>query len=223
MNLSPLSRSWIGLISLTLVGCFTLGLSWYGIGAAPVIAAPQVSFAELPAEIGGWHGTELALTDQEYEVLDALDVASVQFTDDAGRIAYVHTAVWDNPDYVAEVCPHHPTVCYRNTGWTAVDEKLIELDVPEVGLVPVQLLLLSREKVRVVVAFTYEIGEFHFTTDRGARAVQMQLLSRHTWPPVTKFLVQTAAPSIDEGFETVRPLLAGLIGWNATASRPASI
>ncbi|KAA5546249.1 EpsI family protein [Roseiconus nitratireducens] len=223
MKFSTQTRSTIGVVAVALVSVVMIGLTLAGVGAPPVIEKPKFQLEDLPQEIGPWRGQSVALSEQEYEVLDAIDVASLRFSDDLGRVAYVHAAVWNNPEYVAETCPHHPEVCYRNTGWKLVGKQTAELEVDGVDSLPVQFTLMQQGDQRVVLGFTYEVGDQHYITDSGARLVQLELLGRPTWPVVTKYLVQTSAASIEDARPVIEPLLGGMIEWHAKTVREAGL
>lgn len=202
------------------------GMTWMGLGAAPTIESPAIRFASLPTKLGPWVGETIQLSDEELETLDAADEASFRFQNPQGRVAFVHVASWDDPQFVGESCPHHPEVCYRNTGWEILGESTVRVPIEIRGesttQVPIKLLRMRRDEQRAVVGFVYEIGDQHFVDELGARRIQFGLLTKDHWPFVSKYLVQTSAESMTEAREVIEPLTEQLIRWHKRTSHTRS-
>ncbi len=172
-----------------------------------------------PTIIGRWNSELAELSDGEYGVLNASDVSSRKFTDPSGQVAFVHMATWTDPDEIAETCPHHPGVCYAGNGWFSVETRAVQLEVPGVGFVPVEISVMQRDNQRIVIAFTYEMGQFRFSTDTDARLAQTQMWGQRQWPPVTKYLIQISAAEIEGAMPIVDELLSACIAWHNREDR----
>ncbi|MFK8110868.1 MAG: exosortase-associated EpsI family protein [Rubripirellula sp.] len=210
MKIKPLPRLAISLVSILVVSCVMIFVERV---SAFVVADPIVQLADAPRRMGDWIATEAELTDAEFGVLNASDVASLRLTDPLGRRAFMHVATWADPDEVAETCPHHPGVCYAGNGWFPAETKLIQLDVEQMGLVPVEISVMERNDQKIVIAYTYTMGKESFATDSAARLAQAKLWGSHQWPPVTKYLIQVDAQTIDDAEPVVDELLGGFLNW----------
>ncbi|MEM6473895.1 MAG: exosortase-associated EpsI family protein [Planctomycetota bacterium] len=214
------------LSSIAIIFCtVVIAMACLGVGGTPVIESPTVRFANLPTRLGIWQGEPIPISEDELEALDAADEASFRFTNPIGQVAFVHAATWDDPQFVGESCPHHPAVCYRNTGWEIVGEQMGQFELltdddlpsgPRSLVVPIKLLQIRRAEEKAVLGFVYQLGDRFFVDEIGARKIQLGLLSHARWPYVSKYLVQTTSTSIDAGRDEIESLLGSLITWHKT-------
>ncbi|MEM9646193.1 MAG: exosortase C-terminal domain/associated protein EpsI [Planctomycetota bacterium] len=219
MKFKPVHRLAIG----TLV-CFALsiGMTIVKRGYSFMVKPTNVRLSEAPKSIGNWVAENAELTDAEFGVLNAADVASLRFSDPIGRVAFMHVATWTDPDEVAETCPHHPGVCYAGNGWYAMQTTQIELDIDDVGLVPIEVSLMDRGGERLVIAFTYSMGEYRFSTDAEARLAQAKLWGSRQWPAVTKYLLQLNLDNVEQSVPIIQQLLGEFIRWRDQEEREPS-
>lgn len=172
------------------------------------------SLSNAPMRVGEWTAEEAELTEAEFGVLNAAEVASLRFTNPIGKTAFMHVATWTDPDEVAETCPHHPGVCYVGNGWFSIDTRNPALEVEGVGAVPIEISLMDRDGERLVIAFSYSMGGQRFATETDARLVQTKFWGQQEWPSVTKYLIQVNAVDIDAALPDVEELLGEFIRWH---------
>jgi hypothetical protein len=178
------------------------------------VMQPTASLDEMPRNIGEWWSEPAELTEAEFGVLNATDVASLRFKDPIGRVAFLHIATWTDPDEIAETCPHHPNVCYTGNGWFPVETRRLELNVEDVGDVPIEISLMDRNGERLVLAFSYVMGTHRFATDTDARIIQTQYWGQSIWPPVTKYMLQVTADDIDTALPQIQEVLGTAMRWH---------
>lgn len=213
--ITPQVRQRIAFCLFVPLAILTAAISYVQGGNSYTIAQPKVQLKSIPTQLGPWSGEITGLSEQEYDVLDADDVVGLSLHGPGGVNAYVHMATWTDKNLVGMVCPHHPSLCYANTGWKTVRTQQDSVDVPGIGVVPVTIAEMQRDGVHIVVAHTYEIGPHHFVDDSGIRGVKVKLFGQDEWPPVTKYLIQVNTPTLAAGSPAAKQILTELLAWHA--------
>ena len=214
MKLNPRFRLVAAIVSCSVL---SIGVVIVKRGYSFTVIPPNVQLSDAPMQIGNWTAEQAELTEAEFGVLNAADVASLRFDGPLNQVAFVHVATWTDPDEVAETCPHHPGVCYGGNGWFAVQTNRVEIEIDGIGDVPVEISLMDRGGERLVIAFTYSMGEHRFATDTDARLAQTRLWGQREWPAVTKYLLQLNNADIDTAIPAIKELLGEFIRWHDKA------
>ena len=212
------SRSLLVACLLCLVGLTQLVVRR---GYAFTVQQPTIELDQFPTRLGDWETEPLPIAEGALQVLRATDSVGLRLTDPLGRTAQMHVAIWADPTEVAETCPHHPNVCYAGNGFMPIQTRQITLESPS-GPIPVELSVMAQGQQRVVIAFTYQMGQHRFCDDLQARRVQASLWGQKRWPAVTKYLVQVPATTIDQAQPIVEELLLLTDRWVNQRSTPAA-
>lgn len=213
--ITPYARQIIAVGLFVPLSLLIAAFSYVQGGNSYTIAQPKAKLDSIPTQLGAWSGEVTGLSEQEYDVLDADDVVGLSLRGPGGVRAYAHMATWTDKKLVGMVCPHHPSLCYQNTGWKTVRTQPDSVDVPGIGTVPVTIAEMQRDGVHVVIAHTYEIGPHYLVNDGGIRSVKMKLFGQDEWPPVTKYLIQVNSLTLAEGSIAAKQILAELLTWHA--------
>lgn len=209
-------------MSTLLVLLLTIGSVIVRRGYSFSVQQPTFRLAEMPRSLGDWAIEMAAMSEGERQVLGADDSLSWKLTDPAGQVAFLHIATWADEVEIAETCPHHPAVCYRGNGFTAIETKNDEISLPNGDPVPVEMSVMKRGQETVSIGFTYQMGKQRFATDGEARFAQAQLWGQKQWPPVTKFLVQVNSDRLQRAAPEIESLLKASIAWYSDQSERQS-
>jgi hypothetical protein len=205
--------------SLAIIGLilFCIGSVWLQRGFSFSVLPPSQALSSFPRSFDGWTGDEEELSDGVANILDAHEMLSLRFTRGLDGPVFVHASTWIAPDSVSETCPHHPDICYRGNGWTPSDTTVIAIETTDSRTIPVQVSKMGRGDARVIVAFTYRMGDQFFADELAARSVQLKQFGNSTWPSVTKFMVQTPHESVEDAKPTIEYFTKKFFFWHDPA------
>lgn len=184
-----------GIILLVSLLISYLSVGWLRSGAGAATTAPPVDLSVIPAEIGSWVSSDLAVDEDTAVVLGADSFINRVYSNPLGRQVVFHVATWKNRDTI-NPAPHHPQVCYTGAGWAPRDRRTVQVPGPD-GSVPMELILFEKGGARVVTGHWFQVGDAAFVASDGFRKHRRQFWGLKYWPNSTKFLLHTSAPTLD--------------------------
>ena len=189
-----------------------LGTAWVRSGYTFEVQPLGRNLETLPMEIDTYKGTDVPLDEAVLKVLNADATVNRSYLRPDGASMVLHVSAWVRPESVASVAPHTPKVCYTNSGWKILEERIVQSSTPA-GNLPLCVLLLERDGERCVVSYWYQMGRSTFSTAKEARQIHRDLWGQKRWPATIKFLLQTPAQEIDAGLPRIEEFAATVFQW----------
>jgi len=175
-------------------------------------AVPGEKLADLPMELGRWHGEPSQIKDFLDLGLDAKMAFDRIYSSPAGEVVYLHLAAFD---HFRQLAHHHPRVCYGGAGWQPVHSEL--LDIPSgfsEETAPIcELITFSRQEQVIYVLYWYQVGEYTTVRPDGVRMLWWRVRQRQPLPPQIKVLMQASAPNIESARAALLELAGPIYEW----------
>ena len=191
---SPFIRMAIAAVAIVIIFGGTLYSSRKG-GVHREIHLPKESINTIPMEIVKWKGTDVPMDDNLFRGIAAHEVVSRKYTDPtSGAELTLHCAAFDT--FWRDV-PHHPRICYRNSGWTTIKEEDFELDDPD-GLpdgspVTARLITFEKNGQNIFVLYWFQFGDYVVCDSFQLFNARWKYRNEDTWPPAVKMMIQIPA------------------------------
>ncbi len=129
----------------------------------------DAKFAQIPMAFSGWRGTDHAVDERTYEILETRNVLSRLYTNSAGKTIHLLLVSSEKDRRVA----HPPEVCYLSSHYTIMDEHEETINVAGRGF-EVKKFIARSEKIpsyQEEVLYVYKVGD-RFTTNYYAQQFQ---------------------------------------------------
>jgi len=154
----------------------------------------NVQFEALPLEFASYVGREGRYDSATYAVLAADTTTLRQYVDPAGDAVWLFVAYFGEQNYGRQI--HSPQNCLPGGGWRIETVDHLDIDIPDIGTVPVSRLLIESRARR-------EVMYYFFLTRAGYVADEFKLKFRLAQAALTfkrrdGAFVRVTAP-IDEG------------------------
>ena len=203
-------RIWLAAI---LMGCGWVSTVWIRSGYTFEVQPLKQGFDSLPMELDGYTGSDQSIDLDVSMILNADTTVNRVYVRPDGTMVLLHASGWVRPETVADVAPHNPKVCYVGSGWKILEERNVELTLPD-GKLPMCVLFLERDTERCVIGFWYQMGERAFTTTQEARQIHKKLWGNSKWPATMKFLIQTPAQGINQALPRIEEFALIVHQWS---------
>lgn len=180
---------------------------------------------EMPVRLGTWESEPVETNPRFEDILVANSVVDRRYKDPEGRTIILHAnAVMQ---YFLTL-RHHPTHCYTTHGARLIDQKHVELELPDGSSLPVDLLTLETEGQRILVLYWYQFGDKIIQDAAGQRRARWELYGQRTWPALIKVLLQTSALDMEAAQQRLSDFATLVYAWtkdintDPDADRPAT-
>lgn len=89
------------------------------------VSLPHGTLGQVPLEIGGWKGADVALDPSVIRATDTDDLINREYRSaESGRAVALYVAYGIR---LRDLAPHRPEVCYPSAGWTLQETRKIEV------------------------------------------------------------------------------------------------
>lgn len=204
-------------IVVAMVVLVHLGFSVVGVDNE--VQLPARSVNEFPLQWGAWQGKSVELDPKVFARTGAHETADRKYQDPLGREVSLHFALFTR---FAEGLLHSPMNCYRDNGWSLIEESRVPVKVANRPDINVSVSTWELKGEKALVLYWYELGD-HVLYGRGDLAtVVWDMRSRPKWPPMYKVLLQTTATDAESRAKLLE-IAAGVRQWIGPMEPSASV
>src|SRR5690349_18419646 len=115
------TRVWI---TAAVMAACCLATMWVRAGYQFEVIPLHRNLASLPLEFDEWHGSNVPVADERvFDILNAQESLNRLYRNREGQDIALFVSAWLRPETISEAAPHLPQVCYRNAGWTILEER----------------------------------------------------------------------------------------------------
>ena len=179
-------------------------------GVTKDIALPETKLETLPMQLGNWKGEDTELDTRIFRKIGAEDVVSRLYRDPLGKEVTLHGAVFG--EFVRGV-PHSPTVCYPGNGWTKIEQKDVDIEIPNEPAISARAITYDMEGRRILVMFWYQLDDQIFRDNAGLEEARRALRERKEWPAILKVLLQTSVNNPERAEARLVEFASTLYKW----------
>lgn len=149
----------------------------------------------VPAEIGAWRMTgQEAMETPVMEALQPDRYIMRRYSDASGGNATLFAAYFRSSDTTG---PHSPRVCLPGSGWKGQSERIIDLDIPGYGKVPVNEYIVEKNRERLAVLYWYQNARHVWADEVMAKLYVLPDLLRYRRSDVALIRVATPVSGAD--------------------------
>jgi EpsI family protein len=119
-------------------------------------SALRIKVDAFPKAIGEWTGTDIALSERDYEILETRNLFVREYKNLQGDSVYLYLIYSEDNRKVS----HPPEVCLLGGGLTIVDKKPVQIT----NSIKATKLLVEKANSRQVMVYWYKAGDFNTDT-----------------------------------------------------------
>ncbi len=171
--------------------------------------ALKTKVADFPMTIGGWQGTDLPLSEDDYKILETKNLFVRDYKNAQGQTVQLYVVYSEDNRKVS----HPPEVCYMGGGVTIVDKSEVELTP---AIKAMEMIVENNDSQQMVV-YTFKAGDTYTNqyTSQQWKVVIDRLFGKRTAGALIRFSTdiksknQQAAFNLIKSFcSEIEPLLA---------------
>lgn len=198
-----IDKNTIGFVALVvmLIGAATVSL---GLFTREMKAHDKLDVHTFPMTVGEWKGTELSITEKEYDILETRNLISREYTNRAGGKLYLLIIYSETNRSVF----HPPEVCMIGSGLCITDKQVDNFDVGNKTFTTNKLFA-EKGKFREVILNSYKAGNIYTSNFylQQSRLALSQIFSRSV-PGATLRVSMTVGESQEKSLATLKSFLS---------------
>lgn len=150
--------------------------------------AKTIKVANFPMEIGEWSGTEISVSEKDYEILETRNLFVRDYKNKNGDSVYIYVVYSEDNRKVS----HPPEVCFMGSGLTITDKKSTKIT----DNITANKLLVEKRDSRELVIYWYKAGNSY--TDKYLKQQFTIVLNRMIGKRTSGALIRLSTPLLEE-------------------------